>query len=343
MKELITLNDKKVLAAYSDGSGLDSVVAKVTALVDNFEYDLTTSKGRSAISSLSGKISKAKVRLDDLGKDLTVDWKAKAKAVDVSRNKMRGEMDALRDRARKPLTDWEDEEKFRILKLEEQVSTLAFYGSNALENWLTMSTADLKADLLVCENAVIDDSWQEFANKGAIAKDASIKTLRKIVEQAELGDANAALEKKRLAEEEEKARLEREEQLKLEATKAAEAKAEAEANRIKKEAEEKEQALIEEKRLAIERADLAEKTKAEEIRRVEDKAKADAVAEKQRIADEEAAERKAQEAREKNRKNVSRVRGEAKVALMKYVDEATAKKIVLAINAGKIPHVEIKY
>lgn len=109
-KELVIVEEKNVLVAFTDGS-LDPIIKQAKDLVDSFDYDLSTGVSRAKIASLSAKVSKFKVKLDDIGKDLTSDWKAKSLLVDKSRKKMRDELDELRDLARKPLTDWEDQQK----------------------------------------------------------------------------------------------------------------------------------------------------------------------------------------------------------------------------------------
>ena len=122
-KELVVIEPTTALAAFSKEGGLDTYVEQVREAVRNFEHDMGTATSRKRTASISAKVSKIKVKLDSLGKDSTADLKAKAKLVDASRKAMRDELDALRDEARKPLTDWEqDQAKIEQEKLAAEAA-----------------------------------------------------------------------------------------------------------------------------------------------------------------------------------------------------------------------------
>lgn len=108
-KELIVINEESVLEAYSNGTGLEGLIKDITENVNNFEHDLKTAAGRQKTVSLSAKISKAKVKLDNIGKDLTVVWREKTTLVNKSRSDMREKMEALKIQALEPLTEWKAE------------------------------------------------------------------------------------------------------------------------------------------------------------------------------------------------------------------------------------------
>ena len=110
-KDLITYDEKTILECFSSDDGLNDVVGKLTELVGGFEHDMSTGASRAKTASLSSKVASFKVKMDGLGKDLVSDWKNKSKAVDKNRKSMRDALDELKEEARKPLTDWEDEQK----------------------------------------------------------------------------------------------------------------------------------------------------------------------------------------------------------------------------------------
>lgn len=119
-KELIVIEEKKVLVAFND-DGIDPYIKQAKELVANFDYDLSTGASRAKIASLASKVSKFKVKLDGVGKGLVAEWKSKSTLVDKSRKNMRDELDDLRDLARKPLTDWEaEQEKIKAEKLAKE-------------------------------------------------------------------------------------------------------------------------------------------------------------------------------------------------------------------------------
>lgn len=104
------------------GGGLDPILKAIEDQVVSFVADTSTAKGRKDIAALAYKVAQSKTYLDGLGKDLVSDWKDKSKLVDASRKKARDFLDDLKERARKPLTDYESEEARKeaeaILKAE---------------------------------------------------------------------------------------------------------------------------------------------------------------------------------------------------------------------------------
>ena len=114
------------------GQAMDPLIEQIKALVDRHVPDVSTARGRGDIASLARRVASSKVILDDLGKDLVADWKEKAKKVDIVRKKMRDELDALRDRAREPLTLWEQAEAERLRQVAfERTYSLAWDEAHA--------------------------------------------------------------------------------------------------------------------------------------------------------------------------------------------------------------------
>ena len=362
--ELVEVEKQEVLAAFVSGDGLDQVVSQARELVNNFEPDLSTDKGRKAIASLAAKVAKLKVRLDDMGKELVGGWKAKSKIVDGSRKKMRDELDAIKTLARKPLTDWEDKEKDRVQAHRESIDYIDGWVAQHNAQGEKLSLDDLKLSLNHVEE-VDTGELEEFELEGVKTKEKAITILTGwIDEEKKRLETEAELERMRL-EEEKRKRQEHEESLKRVAAEAAKTEAE---HKAKAEREKVEQ----EKREAIEREEKAKADAAESDRQriaVEERAKLEKEqAEKSRVEaveqarrdQEQSAENAKQEEirrreesdrleleetakREANRVHVGKIRKQAKESLMSFVDEETAKKIVLAINEGKIPNVQIKY
>ena len=105
-KEIAILDkDYEIAAVYNGGIAgiLEDITTEATATV----FDMEAVDGRAGAASMAHKVSKSKVALDNLGKELTKDWKAKAKVVDAERKTVRDTLDALRDKVRAPLTQWE--------------------------------------------------------------------------------------------------------------------------------------------------------------------------------------------------------------------------------------------
>lgn len=110
MSDLIPIEEVNAVELFT-GDGLADLLAKIKAEVTAFVPDTATVAGRKEIASIAFKVSRSKVAIDNAGKELVAGWKQRAKEVDDSRRVARDFLDALRDRVRKPLTEWEQEQE----------------------------------------------------------------------------------------------------------------------------------------------------------------------------------------------------------------------------------------
>lgn len=328
--ELIVIEPKNVLTVFTESNGLDDIIKQVEMEVMTFEHDLSNDARRKRTASLARKVASTKTYLDGLGKDLVSDWKNKAKVVDANRKLMRDRLDELKEIARKPLTDWENEQA------EIEAARIA---AEEAEKLRLQIESDHEIALLMNEKF---DREAEEARKAA----EETERLRK--------------------EQEEKERLEREARIAREAKEAAEREAKEREERLIREAKEREEKAERDRLAAIEREKELERQRVEaeerarvqaeeaEKRRIEAEAKAkrDAeeaaerarLAEIQRQKEQEARIKEEQEAREANKKHIGAIRKAAKESLMSLgIDEEKAKEIVMAINDGKIANVKINY
>lgn len=109
----MAVENVNALEVFTTG-GIRKILARIEAEVQGFVPDLSSAASRREIASLAHRVSKAKVVLDNLGKNLVSDWKQTAKQVDATRKIARDALDDLRDEVRKPLTDWEEAEAARL-------------------------------------------------------------------------------------------------------------------------------------------------------------------------------------------------------------------------------------
>lgn len=328
--ELIVIEEKNALTVFTQDNGLDDIIKQVEMEIATFEHDLSTGAGRKRTASLANQVARTKTYLDGLGKDLVSDWKNKAKVVDANRKAMRDSLDELKVIARKPLTEWEEEQK-RIE--EEEAARLA------AEKLREEVERDHEMALLM--NAEFDRKAEE---ERIAAERAEQERLAKEAKERAEREARIAQEAKEKAERE---AVEREEKLRREAE---EAKAKAESERLA--------AIERERKAELDRIAAEERAKAQaeeaERQRViaEEKAKRDAEeaaerarqAEIQRQKEEQERQRKEQEAREANKRHIGSIRKAAKESLMALgLDEEKAKEIVMAIHNGQIANVKINY
>ena len=116
MNNLTIILDQDNAVAVFTSDAMDETLNKIEEEVLSLVPDTGTEKGRKEIASLANKVAKSKVALDNAGKTLTTDWKAKSKLVDTSRKNARDFLDNLKIKVRQPLTEWEDAEVIKIDK-----------------------------------------------------------------------------------------------------------------------------------------------------------------------------------------------------------------------------------
>lgn len=352
--------EQDVTALVSDDPGsvlLDDklyakFLAKLTSDVAAFEPDLSTATSRKKITSEAFRITRFKTSIDDAGKKLNEDARKQINAVDAKRRTVKADLDALAEEARRPLTKWEEQEQARVDYCKSILKAIEDCG-NGLIGGEPQPYGLLFHELN--SKIVINAELGEFEDQARVAHRIALDKLTAAMEAHRKSEADRIELEKLRAEKAERDRIDSERVAKEVAAREA-----AERERLEKERQEKlvaEQKAREER--AAEQARLAAEQQAQEaIAKAErekqaavDKAEAETRAVK---AEAERAERVRQEAirkeqsdreaRERDREHRSKLMGEAKAALMSQgAGEATAKKIVLAIIAGEIPHVKMEF
>jgi len=307
--ELVVIEQLNVMDVFTGGS-LTDLLREIETKAKGFTPTVEHAKGRKQIASMAHKVSKSKVVLDNLGKELVADWKAKAKKVDESRKIARDRLDALRDEVRQPLTEWEEAEAAREAaeKLAKEIE--AAHETALAEHALWLRQKDIEA------------------------------------KEAELARQEEERRQKAEAERIEKERIEREEQMKREASELARKQAETEAQAKIAEAERKEReakeaaAKAERDRIAAEERAKVEKEMA--VKEAERKAKEEADrVERERLAS-EANQKAIDEARQADVAHKKKLNNEAVAALVANgIGQDQAKQIITLIAKGLIDNVTI--
>ena len=310
-QSLIPLESINAVEVFT-GPNLDELLAKIRQETATIVPDVSTAGGRKEIASLAYKVARSKTTIDDAGKSLVEDWKNQAKTVDAARKKARDYLDALRDEVRKPLDDWEAEQK----RIEQEAAAKA-----EAERVAAAEAARVELERREAEIA---------AREAAIAEKEKAEADRLAAERAE------------------RERAEREERIRAEASAKAERDAAEAIARAARDAEQAKEAarLAAEKaqREAQEAAAKAERDKAEAVRQAEERAAREAArVEAERAA--EAARIKAEdEKRAANKRHCAAINNAVLADLVKAgCSEETAKLLVIAIACGKVAHTSIAY
>ncbi|OYR25863.1 hypothetical protein [Brucella pseudogrignonensis] len=325
---------------------------QIKAETDAFKPDLSTVSSRKEISSLAYKVTRTKTAIDAAGKKLNEDARAKINAVDAQRRKIREELDTLAETVRKPLTEWEAAEEARIENIKSTLAHIDACGKGMIGGE-PQAFAILFRELE--EKIIIDDSFGEFKEQAEAAKSEALAKLKIAFDAHQKAEADRIELEKLRAEKEERDRLEakRAEKERIAQEALAREKAEKEhqerlaAEQKAREERAAQQAREQAEREAREAIERAEREKADAVAKAEaealavkqkaEQAEAKRAAEAKRIADEQAA-------RDADTAHRSKIMKSAKEALMAQgADEETAKKIVLAVIAGEIPNVTLRF
>ncbi|MEB7889777.1 hypothetical protein NGK36_10765 [Hafnia alvei] len=316
--DLVVIEKTNALAVFTNQEQLDPLIEAIEKEARSLVPDLSTKKGRDAIASMAHKVARSKTYIDNAGKDLVAELKALPKQIDESRRLVRERLDALKDEVRRPLTEWEAEQE--RIKAEEEMN--AKYEEALAMNieFDRQRAAKIEADheMALLMNEKFDRDAVEAKAEKERKRIAYEEELKRLAENA----ARLAMEQEAQREREESAH--REAVLKTQAEQAERDRIEAEqrAEREKKEAAEKaerdkQQAIAEEQRKAHEEA--------ERIKRENEQKEQARLAEEKCIKDEEAS-------RAANIAHQKKINNAAMTILMSTgLSEAAARECVCAI------------
>lgn len=318
--DLVVIEKANALTVFKSSDQIEEILEKVEREVMSFVPDVSTAKGRKEIASLAYRVAQTKTYLDSLGKDLVAELKEIPKLIDGNRKTVRDRLDALKEKARKPLSDYEAEQE-RIKEAEE-----ARIAAEKLA--AEVETAHEMALLL---NKEFDRERAEAAaeaDRQRIAHEEEIK--QRAIEQARQ-EAEAQAQRER------EAAAQREAQLiaQAEKEKADRIAAQERAEREAKEAQERTERLAKEAR---EQAEREKQQAVEAAQRKAAEAEAARLAEEKRIADEVAK----RAANEKHRKAIGTEIVTALLARTSLSREQ-AIEVLIALKDEEIPHTSITY
>ena len=339
--------------------GIKPILEAIEKEVLSIVPDLSTDKSRKAIASLARKVSTSKVAIKNIKDAFTEERKAELKIIMSEGKIAEAGFDAIRDKARSPLTIWENDKKtaeaaeaarLKAEKLAEEKENDHEFAlmmadkfdrdlKDAQEEAAKIAKEAHERELEI-EAKRIKRFEEEAAEAARIEAEAKAKAeiervereKRELVEREQIAkdQAEQAKRSRIAAEERAKVQAENAEIARLEAVKQAAIDAEAAAERSRVQAEQAEAARLEAvKQACIDRVFAADKAKADEIARQEAENASAELKKAERLAD---------------RQHVSKFRGESKEALMFWgLTEEAAKRVVMAIHDCKIPHVKITY
>ena len=237
-------------SAFENGT-INKLIERIEAEVLSFVPDVSTPKTRGEIKSLAFRVAKSKKPIDEARKALTEEWRDKTERVNKSWKVAEGKLDALRDKVKAPLIEWEQADEERKAKHHARIAIMSKDRTNH-----TMTVAEIDSIIAEVKAIDIDDSWDEFKGMAEGIHAEFMAEAEKNREFANVRETQAAMIEKLQREKEERDRKDA-------ADRAAKEEAER-AERERAEAEERRAAeAAEAERRAAEAAEAEERRKKE--------------------------------------------------------------------------------
>ena len=350
--QLVVIEPTSAVALFTEGEGVEAMLADIRKQATSLVPDLSTAKGRKEIASIAFSVAKTKTYLDGFGKELTDKYKEIPKRIDANRKLIRDTLDALKDEVRAPLTQYEAAEEARVAALQSRLARLNELGSYAS---IEIAAADLQVMLNEVEQNALDDSWQELLPQATVAKELATKRLGEALAARQKYEAEQAELEQLRQKQAEQDRIDRE---RLIAEQAAEQARREEENRQRlereaaqhREQEAQRQALAarereEQARRDAEAAELArQQAEANAARQAEEAATRAAEQERQRIADEQRLKDEEDARRMADRAHQGRINSAILMDLIGMgIEEDKAVTLIKHIANNKIAHLTINY
>jgi hypothetical protein len=180
---------------------MDDFLAKADKLADEFEGSVARDVDRKAIGTYARKFVTLKKTVENHRKENVKEKKAALKLYDTAGKRCRDHLDSLRDKVRKPLTEWEGEQD----KAENKIGGLI----NLSRAYPDEPVANLKGRLSLAVAFDIFEVPADLMDRASTAQDEAIATLQQHILDAikrdddaqELQDLRDEKEAKRLADE----------------------------------------------------------------------------------------------------------------------------------------------
>ena len=127
---IIVFDNEKIHAALTKPDAMTEILAEVKAILDAFEPDITTDKGRNECASMAYRTARTKTLIDGLGKEMVNDIKKQTGKIDAARKVARDTLDAYRDEVRAPLAAWEEEQAKAQSTIEDFIRRSMAHGDD---------------------------------------------------------------------------------------------------------------------------------------------------------------------------------------------------------------------
>jgi hypothetical protein len=158
---------------FSPGSITDAQLATMRSdwLAEAKKYDISTESKRTELKRFARPLQKLRTGIEARAKELTGATKRKIAAIDTEKRRLVQVVGGIEDEVLAPLTEWENEDKARVARLERTLLDI-----NAMQPHVY---ADIDALIIAIAqlNAIDADAMQEFKTLATQAKARALVAL----------------------------------------------------------------------------------------------------------------------------------------------------------------------
>jgi len=242
---VVVANNDALQGFYTDGKNLDTLYGIIEKKAKALVADPTTKEGASQIKSAAKQIASARIKIDNIGKEVVAALQELPKVINENRRAFREKMEALQEEVRRPVTEIE-ERRDKIVAIKDIHVNLAMADSETINAEIErLKAMDLS-----------DDTWKESAEDAVRTVEAEVNALNTMKAAAEKREEEARELEELRRKQEEADRIIREQKIREEAERKAreqaEARAAAERERLQREKEDAERKAAEAERAAQE-------------------------------------------------------------------------------------------
>lgn len=217
--ELVTIQKAQVMDVFTKRELITPLLEKIEHVATKETFDVNTDKGRKAIASMAYRVAQSKTYIESHGKELAAELKEIPKLVDSNRKYAKDFLDALKDKVRKPLDEWEAEQEAIKLKAKIELDHEGALLDNiewelarkAEQDRLAKERADYEAKVLAEAEVKAKIAAEEKVRQEIIQAEA-----RAIAAEKEAARATEQAQIRARQEQEHKDKLAREEQMRIE-------------------------------------------------------------------------------------------------------------------------------
>lgn len=181
-------------AVFNGETEITPVIEAVKKAARMHQPDLGTATSRKEIASVAYKVRRTKTYLDETGKALTEEWRKRIDGVNERRRLVREELDAAAAEIRRPLDEWEKQDKARREDINRRMAVFA----EDRVHW-TMKSEEIEK--IIEEVRAVDTSkgFDEFERIATETRDKALiafETTLKMVQEREAQQAELARAKR---------------------------------------------------------------------------------------------------------------------------------------------------